>query len=81
MKEALGVTFLALGVVAAAVSALSAVGFAASFIWVVVDPGGDWSHGGDFGRPHFLLSFVMTLAIGALAAGLILAARRLLARK
>ncbi len=81
MKEAVGVAFLGLGVIAAAISAVSAIGFVASFYWVVVDPGGEWAQAGEFGRTHFLLSFLLTLGLGVLAFVFIQAARRLLARK
>ena len=81
MKAAVGVLSLSLGILAAAVAVVSAIGFASSFVWIVVDPAGDWGRTGDFGRQQFLLSFVMTLALGAAAVGLIAAARALLARK
>ena len=81
MKEALGVAFLSLGVIAAAVAAVSAVGFLSSFYWVIVDPGGDWSKTGEFGRSQFLLSFLLSVGLGGLAFFLIASARRLLARK
>ena len=80
MKEALGVFFLALGVVAGAVAAVSAIGFAASFFWIMVDPAGDWSRTGEFGRVHFMLSLVLTLGLAFTAFAMIFVARRLLAR-